>query len=66
MMKFIATVLRELRQLSRDRAGLIMLFVMPAALVLIITLVQDNVFRNVNAIFLQVPTSFKLIQRIVS
>lgn len=46
MMKFIATVLRELRQLSRDRAGLIMLFVMPAALVLIITLVQDNVFRN--------------------
>ena len=36
---------KELLLLSRDRAGLLVLFVMPVLLVLVLTLVQDNVFR---------------------
>lgn len=46
MSKLIATLIRELLLLVRDRAGLILLFVMPAALVLVITLVQNEVFKH--------------------
>jgi len=46
MSKIIATLIRELQLLVRDRAGLILLFVMPAALVLVITLVQNEVFKH--------------------
>ncbi len=45
MYKLLATIERELRLLTRDRAGLALLFVMPAVLVLVITLVQDNVLE---------------------
>lgn len=45
MLKLWATMCKELLLLWRDRAGLLILFVMPAALVLVISLVQDNVLR---------------------
>lgn len=45
MSKIIAVLVKELRQLLRDRAGLLVLFVMPMALVLIMSLVQDSVMK---------------------
>jgi ABC-2 type transport system permease protein len=38
--------MKELLLLSRDRSGLLVLFVMPAVLVLVITLVQENVMKS--------------------
>ncbi len=46
MIKWLATIQKESRLLLRDRTGLMLLFVMPTALVLVITLVQDNVLRQ--------------------
>lgn len=46
MYKTAATVSKELLLLSRDRAGLLVLFVMPALLVLVMTLVQENVLKT--------------------
>jgi ABC-2 type transport system permease protein len=43
--KFFATLNKDLLLLWRDRAGLLVLFVMPAVLVVIITLVQNNVYK---------------------
>ncbi|OGR03142.1 MAG: hypothetical protein A2511_04630, partial [Deltaproteobacteria bacterium RIFOXYD12_FULL_50_9] len=40
-----AVVWKELLLLWRDRAGIMILFVMPAVLVLVITLVQENVLK---------------------
>lgn len=45
MGKVWAALVKELRQLQRDRAGLLVLFVMPMALVLIMALVQDSVMK---------------------
>lgn len=45
MRKVMAVLGKELRQLQRDRAGLLVLFVMPMALVLIMSLVQDSVLK---------------------
>lgn len=45
MKKLIAVMAKELLQLSRDRAGLLVLFVMPMALVLIMSLVQESVLK---------------------
>ncbi|KPJ77749.1 MAG: hypothetical protein AMJ54_06105 [Deltaproteobacteria bacterium SG8_13] len=47
MTKLLATVTKELLLLRRDRGGLLVLFVMPAVLVLVITLVQENVLKTV-------------------
>lgn len=44
-MPVLTHIRKELLLLSRDRAGLLILFVMPVLLVLVLTLVQDNVFR---------------------
>jgi len=44
-MSVLTHINKELLLLSRDRAGLLVLFVMPVLLVLVLTLVQDNVFR---------------------
>ncbi len=44
-MHLLTHIRKELLLLSRDRAGLLVLFVMPVLLVLVLTLVQDNVFR---------------------
>lgn len=40
-----ANIKKELLLLSRDRAGLLVLFVMPMLLVLVLSLIQDNLFR---------------------
>jgi ABC-2 type transport system permease protein len=45
MQKLCAVILKELLLLWRDRAGMLVLFVMPAVLVVIITLVQENVLK---------------------
>ena len=47
MTQLLATVHKELLLLRRDRSGLLVLFVMPAVLVLVITLVQENVLKTV-------------------
>lgn len=44
-MTALATFLKELTELRRDRAGLLVLLVMPMALVLIVSLVQDGVMQ---------------------
>jgi ABC-2 type transport system permease protein len=44
--KYLASTLKELLLLSRDKAGLAMLFVMPMALILIMTLLQDSTFQQ--------------------
>lgn len=41
--KLFASIAKELLLLVRDRAGLVLLFVMPAFLVIVITLIQDKV-----------------------
>ena len=46
MYKIGATVSKELLLLSRDRTGLLVLFIMPALLVLVMTLVQENVLKT--------------------
>jgi hypothetical protein len=44
-MRLLATIYKELLLLFRDRAGLLVLFFMPAVLVVIISLVQENVLK---------------------
>ncbi len=46
MKQLVATTFKELLLLRRDRSGLLVLFVMPAVLVLVITLVQENVMKT--------------------
>ncbi len=41
--KLAVSIAKELRLLVRDRAGMVLLFVMPAFLVIVITLIQDKV-----------------------
>jgi len=45
-LKFKATSFKEILLLLRDRAGLAMLFIMPMALILIMTLLQDSTFKR--------------------
>ncbi|MFT5699129.1 MAG: ABC-2 type transport system permease protein [Desulforhopalus sp.] len=45
MFKIITAAVKELILLKRDRAGLVVLFLMPALLVIVITLVQENVME---------------------
>lgn len=45
-LKFKATSVKEMLLLLRDRAGLAMLFIMPMALILIMTLLQDSTFKR--------------------
>jgi ABC-2 type transport system permease protein len=47
MNHFFAVLIKELLLLRRDRAGLAVLFVMPAVLVLVITLVQQNALSTI-------------------
>ena len=51
-MKLLASISKELLLLTRDRAGLILLFIMPAFLVIIITLIQDQVTTTTAEILL--------------
>ena len=43
---FLASLKKEFLLLIRDRAGLLLLFVMPVVLVVVITLVQENVLQK--------------------
>ncbi len=45
MFKIITAAAKELVLLRRDRTGLLVLFIMPALLVIVITLVQENVME---------------------
>ena len=45
-LKFKTTSFKEILLLLRDRAGLAMLFLMPMALILIMTLLQDSTFKR--------------------
>lgn len=45
MLKILAATTKELLLLKRDRTGLLILFIMPALLVIVITLVQENVME---------------------
>ncbi len=49
MQPLLATLFKELRLLYRDRAGLLVLFLMPAVLVLVVSLVQENVLKATGA-----------------
>ncbi|MDB5273885.1 MAG: transporter permease subunit [Chitinophagaceae bacterium] len=48
MYKFTASITKELRLLSRDRVGLMIMFAMPILLVLLITSIQISAFELVN------------------
>ncbi len=45
MLKIFAATIKELILLKRDRTGVLILFIMPALLVIVITLVQENVME---------------------
>jgi len=47
MYKFITSVYKETLLIYRDLGGLIILFVMPLALVVTVTFLQDGAFRNI-------------------
>jgi ABC-2 type transport system permease protein len=49
MQPFLATLFKELRLLYRDRSGLLVLFIMPAVLVVVVSLVQENVLKATGA-----------------
>ena len=46
--KLLATVKKEILLLLRDRVGLSVLFLMPVALILVMTLIQDSAFKSIN------------------
>ena len=54
MTKLGATLIKEILILTRDRAGLAMLFLMPVALVLVMTLLQDSTFKQLEEKSLQI------------
>jgi ABC-2 type transport system permease protein len=49
MQPLLATLFKELRLLYRDRSGLLVLFIMPAVLVVVVALVQENVLKATGA-----------------
>lgn|GEM_PF-23827 len=44
--RMLASVIKEWRLLARDRAGLLMLFLMPSLLVIVVSVVQMNVLKT--------------------
>jgi len=46
--RLFASIHKEFLLLVRDRAGLALMFLMPLALVIVITIIQDNTFKIVN------------------
>ncbi len=54
MKQFWATFCKDLLVMSRDRAGLVVLFFMPAVLVLVVSLVQNNILETTGACGLRV------------
>ena len=48
MIKLLATVKKETLLLLRDKGGLSILFIMPMALIFVMTLIQDSAFKTMN------------------
>jgi ABC-2 type transport system permease protein len=48
MFKLRATILKDIRLLTRDKVGLTLMFVMPIILVIVITAIQNSTFELVN------------------
>ncbi|RYZ29481.1 MAG: ABC transporter permease [Chitinophagaceae bacterium] len=48
MFKLLATILKDLRILFRDKVGLTLMFLMPVVLAIVITVVQNSTFELVN------------------
>jgi len=48
MIKLLATVKKEILLLLRDKVGLSILFIMPMALIFVMTLIQDSAFKTMN------------------
>lgn len=48
MFKLRATIVKDLRLLSRDKVGLLLMFVMPIVLALLITIIQNSTYELVN------------------
>ncbi|MEP7163388.1 MAG: ABC transporter permease [Ferruginibacter sp.] len=48
MSKLLATVKKEFLLLLRDKVGLSILFIMPMALIFVMTLIQDAAFKTIN------------------
>jgi len=48
MNRLFASIKKELLLLSRDRAGMAMLFLMPVVLVMVMTLLQDSTFKKMD------------------
>jgi ABC-2 type transport system permease protein len=48
MFKLYATILKDLRVLTRDKVGLTLMFLMPVVLAIVITVVQNSTFELVN------------------
>lgn len=48
MFKLLASIKKDLLILSRDRIGLLLMFVMPVVLAILITAIQNNTFKLVN------------------
>ena len=48
MYKFGATILKDIRILTRDKVGLLLMFIMPIILAVVITAVQNSTFELVN------------------
>ncbi|MGB5896206.1 MAG: hypothetical protein WBG58_18675, partial [Ignavibacteriaceae bacterium] len=46
--RLFASIHKEFLLLVRDRAGLALMFLMPLALVIVITIIQDNTFKIVS------------------
>ena len=46
--KLLATVKKEALLLLRDKVGLSILFLMPMALIFVMTLIQDAAFKTIN------------------
>jgi ABC-2 type transport system permease protein len=63
MLRLITIVAKELLLLKRDRSGLLVLFLMPALLVVVITLVQENVMeltgqKKIQVLFLDLDKGY--------
>ncbi len=50
MHKLWASTIKEFKLLSRDVGGMAILFLMPLALLIVITIIQDSSFKAVNSI----------------
>jgi len=48
MFKLQSSIIKELRLLSRDRVGLLLMFIMPVFLAIVMTAIQDSTFKLVN------------------